>query len=204
MYQLNIIIFINLIVMAVQFLLMSQAGTRAWLHSKHDRLEYLFPKFEQPIDIELYVLKALGSFYLIFNLLIPLDLAVNIILVKMFYTIYVEQDAEFVDLEKSIEQGEGKLVGCSVRNMTKLEDVAQIDHIFCDKTGTLTQNKLIFKYLVFGAKKFELDQEQAKEYAKRVTSHLDELESSPAVAEKYLDLWRCICICHDVIQINQD
>lgn len=100
----------------------------------------------------------MGSFYLLYNLLIPLDLAVNIVLVKMFYTLYLEADVEFIDVEKSIEQGQGSLVGCSVRNMTKLEDVARIDHIFCDKTGTLTQNKLIFKYLAFGPDLFRLDE----------------------------------------------
>lgn len=71
-----------------------------------------------------------------FNALIPLDLAVNLILTKMFYSIYVEADSEFVDEEKSIDAG--KPVGCSVRNLTMLEDVARITHVFCDKTGTLT------------------------------------------------------------------
>ena len=101
-------------------------------------------------------MEAVGSFYLIFNLLIPLDLAVNTILIKMVYTIFLEMDASFVDEEKSIEQGNGQLVGCSVRNMIKLEDVARIDNIFCDKTGTLTQNKLIFKALAFGNEVFKI------------------------------------------------
>ena len=112
---------------------------------------YLYnEKKDYPINIELFVIEAVGSFYLIFNLLIPLDLAVNTILIKMVYTLFVEVDAAFIDEEKSIEQGDGSLVGCSVRNMIKLEDVAQIDNIFCDKTGTLTQNKLIFKALAYG------------------------------------------------------
>jgi len=29
-----------------------------------------------------------------------------------------------------------------------LEDIARINHIFCDKTGTLTKNQLIFKSIV--------------------------------------------------------
>lgn len=84
----------------------------------------------------------MASFYLVFNLLIPLDLAINMILVKMFYTLYVECDAWFKDVDATIEQNgpDGNLVGCSVRNMTKLEDLAQVNHIFCDKTGTLTKN----------------------------------------------------------------
>ena len=36
-------------------------------------------------------------------------------------------------------------VGVVVKNFSLHEDLAQIDFIFCDKTGTLTQNELIFK-----------------------------------------------------------
>jgi len=75
----------------------------------------------------------------------------------MFYSIYVEADAEFVDEEKSIDAG--KPVGCSVRNLTMLEDVARITHVFCDKTGTLTQNKLIFRCLAFNDKEFRLEED---------------------------------------------
>ena len=65
---------------------------------------YLYnEKKDYPINIELYVIEALGSFYLIFNYLIPLDLAVNTIAIKMIYTIFVEMDAAFIDVEKSIE-----------------------------------------------------------------------------------------------------
>lgn len=33
-----------------------------------------------------------------------------------------------------------------------LPDLNQINHIFMDKTGTLTKNKLIFKHIGFGNK----------------------------------------------------
>lgn len=38
-----------------------------------------------------------------------------------------------------------ELVSCSCKNFNLHEDMAQLDYIFCDKTGTLTQNELIFK-----------------------------------------------------------
>ena len=80
----------------------------------------------------------MASFYLLMNMLIPLDLAINTILIKLLYSIIMEMDATFVDEQSSIEQGMGSLVGCSVRNFIKLEDVARVNHVFCDKTGTLT------------------------------------------------------------------
>jgi len=50
--------------------------------------------------------------------------------------------------ERSIE--EGTIIGCNVKNTLLIEDFAQINHIFCDKTGTLTKNKLIFKSIAIG------------------------------------------------------
>ena len=44
------------------------------------------------------------------------------------------------------------LVSCQVKNFNLHEDLAQIDYMFCDKTGTLTQNELIFKaFKIVGA-----------------------------------------------------
>lgn len=166
MYLLNVILMVDLAIMLTKAVCMSQIGTRMWLLTNYEEHEYIFPKKEWPIETELYVVRALGSFYLLFNLLIPLDLAINIVIVKMFYTLYMEVDVEFVDFEKSIEQGEGNLIGCNVRNMVKLEDVAQIDHIFCDKTGTLTQNILIFKHMAFGDKVFSIEDSNSSSESK--------------------------------------
>ena len=36
---------------------------------------------------------------------------------------------------------------CKVRNMNMIEELGEIEYLFCDKTGTLTKNELIFKSL---------------------------------------------------------
>ena len=43
------------------------------------------------------------------------------------------------------DEDKRELVTCSVKNFNLHEDLAQLDYMFCDKTGTLTQNELIFK-----------------------------------------------------------
>ena len=39
----------------------------------------------------------------------------------------------------------GNIKQCKVRNMNMIEEMAEIEYVFCDKTGTLTQNELLFK-----------------------------------------------------------
>jgi P-type E1-E2 ATPase len=49
---------------------------------------------------------------------------------------------------------------CKVRNLNMIEELAQIEYLFCDKTGTLTQNELVFKQVsIFdnGKKVFQAD-----------------------------------------------
>lgn len=46
----------------------------------------------------------------------------------------------------SVEQSDtDHIAGCSCKNVNVLDDFAKVNHIFCDKTGTLTKNELIFK-----------------------------------------------------------
>jgi magnesium-transporting ATPase (P-type) len=75
-------------------------------------------------------LKAFGSFYLLNNSAIPLDLVIMIDIAKIFIVWFIENDVN--------------IYGIQVKNMSLLEDLAQIDYLFCDKTGTLTQNELKF------------------------------------------------------------
>ena len=116
---------------------MSMICNRIWVSNNAKKHTYIFPPSED-IDVNLYSIKALASFYLIFNGLIPLDLAVTFILVKLFYISRLTGDADMVDIEKSTEAG--KIKGCKVKNLEILQDFALINHIFCDKTGTLTKN----------------------------------------------------------------
>ena len=57
------------------------------------------------------------------------------------YIYFLQHDAHMTvfDAEKR------DLISCSVKNFNLHEDLAQLDYMFCDKTGTLTQNELVFR-----------------------------------------------------------
>lgn len=47
---------------------------------------------------------------------------------------------------------------CNVQTSTLNEELGQIQHVFSDKTGTLTKNYMSFKYMVVGTKIYGYDQ----------------------------------------------
>ena len=53
-----------------------------------------------------------------------------------------------------------KLPGMTVRNQNIPEELGTIDYLLSDKTGTLTQNEMIFKKLRTGAGEYSSEQMQ--------------------------------------------
>ena len=67
---------------------------------------------------------------------------------KFMYVYFIEKDLHMT----VFDEDKRDLVSCSVKNFNLHEDLAQLDYMFCDKTGTLTQNELIFKaFKIVGA-----------------------------------------------------
>lgn len=60
---------------------------------------------------------------------------------KFMYIYFLQFDAQMTVFDSDKKE----LVACSVKNFNLHEDLAQLDYMFCDKTGTLTKNELIFK-----------------------------------------------------------
>nr|XP_006814167.1 PREDICTED: probable phospholipid-transporting ATPase IIB-like [Saccoglossus kowalevskii] len=79
-------------------------------------------------------------FVLLFSSIIPLSLRVNLDMGKMVYSLMVQRD-------KAIP-------GTVVRTTTIPEELGRIQYLLSDKTGTLTENEMIFKKLHIGTVSF--------------------------------------------------
>lgn len=75
-------------------------------------------------------------FVLLFSYIIPISLRVNLDMGKAFYSYQMQNDPE--------------IKGTVVRSTTIPEELGRISYVLTDKTGTLTQNEMVFKKIHLG------------------------------------------------------
>ena len=120
------------------------------------------------------------TYIVLLNTLIPISLVVTMEFVKVFQALLIQQDLDMIyyveevvsdidsnttsgDVESSISKSKVKYVTVpkppSVRSVTLNEELGQIHHIFSDKTGTLTENKMEFSVCSVAGSVFSSDQQ---------------------------------------------
>ena len=87
------------------------------------------------------------TYFLLLNTFIPISLIVTIEIVKMIQGIFIEWDI--------LLYSKWRHCFCSVKGFSIIEELGNVNFIFCDKTGTLTKNKLHFKYCIIDNKYYK-------------------------------------------------
>mmetsp|Transcript_36144 Transcript_36144/g.44084 ORF Transcript_36144/g.44084 Transcript_36144/m.44084 type:complete len:94 (+) Transcript_36144:1104-1385(+) len=76
--------------------------------------------------------------YLLYNYLIPLDLAVILEVVAIFYAYWIINDAKMAHVNKVF----GRIDHSKMNSLNLIENLGEVEYLFSDKTGTLTKNAL--------------------------------------------------------------
>ncbi|XP_026710696.1 probable phospholipid-transporting ATPase VA [Athene cunicularia] len=153
--------------------LFSAIGHGLWVWQYGEKKK---PIFDVPGPDGKYLSPVLASVYLfltviiVFQVMIPISLYVSIEIVKICQVYFIHQDKDLYDEETDSQ------LQCRALNIT--EDLGQVQFIFSDKTGTLTENKMVFRRCTVSGIEYSHD-DNAKRLAMYQEPDSEEDEAAP-------------------------
>uniref|UniRef100_A0A452R2G2 Phospholipid-transporting ATPase n=1 Tax=Ursus americanus TaxID=9643 RepID=A0A452R2G2_URSAM len=134
------------------------------------------------------------AFMVLFNYIIPVSMYVTVEMQKFLGSYFITWDEEMFDEDS----GEGPLVNTSDLN----EELGQVEYVFTDKTGTLTENNMEFKECCIEGHVY-VPHAVCNGQVLPGASGIDMIDSSPGAGEREELFFRALCLCH-TIQVKDD
>ncbi|GFN75741.1 phospholipid-transporting ATPase, partial [Plakobranchus ocellatus] len=135
------------------------------------------------------VLETCLAFMVLINYIIPISLYVTIEMQKFIGSLFFNYDIGMYDTD---------LDEPAVANTSDLnEELGQIEYLFTDKTGTLTENSMTFRKCVIGKREFEeVDGVLCEKVGPKMIPVSDPAYSDPPA--EMTDFLRVLVLCHTV------
>uniref|UniRef100_A0A8C4Y6R0 Phospholipid-transporting ATPase n=1 Tax=Gopherus evgoodei TaxID=1825980 RepID=A0A8C4Y6R0_9SAUR len=136
------------------------------------------------------------AFMVLFNYIIPVSMYVTVEMQKFLGSYFLTWDEEMFDEDT----GEGPLVNTSDLN----EELGQVEYVFTDKTGTLTENNMEFIECCIEGHVY-IPHVICNGQILRDCTGIDMIDSSPGGSGKEREelFFQALCLCHTV-QVKED
>lgn len=140
--MLPIIHFQRCVIILIILCVIGAIGCKMWLASfvaasGNNNETFRIPYLPFEINPDYEGLLAFWTFVIILQIMIPLSLYVTIELCKIMQVYHIHNCIDLYDSQTN------KRTECRAMNIT--EELGQIQYVFSDKTGTLTENRMIFR-----------------------------------------------------------
>jgi len=138
----------------------------------------------------------LFRYLLLFSAIIPISMRVNLDLGKTVYSWMMMRDPN--------------IPGTVVRSSTIPEELGRIEYLLTDKTGTLTQNDMVFKKLHLGSVAFskeslqDLENELRLSYSQASKNNMTGSRNRKNFNQKIREAITAIALCHNVTPVIED
>ncbi|XP_028315119.1 phospholipid-transporting ATPase IG isoform X3 [Gouania willdenowi] len=145
---------------------------------------------EKDTNLYLKMFTDFLSFMVLFNFIIPVSMYVTVEMQKFLGSFFIGWDKDFYDPEIK----EGALVNTSDLN----EELGQVEYVFTDKTGTLTQNNMEFIECCIDGFQYKYHDSSSELDGFGVTyGPMSKLQQKAGWEREELFL-RALCLCHTV------
>uniref|UniRef100_A0A8C5B1K9 Phospholipid-transporting ATPase n=1 Tax=Gadus morhua TaxID=8049 RepID=A0A8C5B1K9_GADMO len=145
---------------------------------------------EKETNLYLKMFTDFLSFMVLFNFIIPVSMYVTVEMQKFLGSFFITWDRDFYDPEIQ----EGALVNTSDLN----EELGQVEYVFTDKTGTLTQNNMEFiECCIDGFQYKYRDAVSELDGFSATDGPVSKLQEKAGKEREELFL-RALCLCHTV------
>nr|XP_022336878.1 probable phospholipid-transporting ATPase IF isoform X7 [Crassostrea virginica]XP_022336879.1 probable phospholipid-transporting ATPase IF isoform X7 [Crassostrea virginica] len=159
----------------------------AYWYMNQDRIgnPWYIPDAKQSLNAK-NVISDFLSFMILYNYIIPISLYVTVEVQKFVGSMYLQWDLEMYDEEMD--------TACQANTSDLNEELGQVEYLFTDKTGTLTENDMQFRQCSIKAAKYQEVGGHLHAMSPEGGQSIPVFHFSPEI-EEFLEL---LALCHTV------